>query len=158
MHITPLPLPVLSIQRMVSPNPSLRSAGIHLRRGGGVVSAGSFPFPITSRARPCLPPLRAPAPPLSLSYPRLPFECSLCCLLLIPSNTGRNVVTLPQTSVGHADVIGIAALASCGLEPRRETAFATDVNGQTIRSCWSHGVRCQRCPLFLHPFLPLNID
>ena len=54
---------------MVAPALSLRSAGLCLSRGIRVVSARSIPFPITSCACPCLPPLHLPAPPFTLPVP-----------------------------------------------------------------------------------------
>ena len=157
-NITPLP-PLSSGSNFWLLLPLLlRSAGLCSRRGSGVVSARYFPFPITSRAQPCLLPLSGPEPPLSLPLPRIPFECSLRCLLLFPSGLERNIGTLPQTPAGHADAIRLAELALRGLACRYGTAFATGVDGRTIRSCWCHNVSRRRRPLLLPPSIELDLD
>ena len=73
-----------------------------------MISDQSATFPFTSHARLCLPPLCAPAPPLSLPCPCIPHVCSLCPLLLFLSGLVCDVGTLPQKSVGHAGAIALA--------------------------------------------------
>ena len=81
-NITPLPLRVLRIQRLVAPVPSLCSAGLCSRRGSGVVSSRYFPFTITPSARPCLPPFVLARRPIPFSIPVDPFifPCVVFCL------------------------------------------------------------------------------
>ena len=94
---------------------SLRSSGIRSGRGSVVVLVRYFTFPFTSCARPCLPPLCASALPYSPPRRRLFFIFYFHRLLLVPSGPGREIGTLPQTLAGHANEIGLTALALHGL-------------------------------------------
>ena len=138
--------------------PSLRSAGLRSRRGSELVSAHSVPFPLSSCARPSLPPLCAPVPPLSFPCPRLPYVSSLHYPLLVLLGLGRDVGTLPQTLAGHAGAIVFAAFSSRGLARLHGPAFATGVDRQKSQSFRCHGVSRWSRLLIFHPFPPLNID
>ena len=131
-QITPPPLPVLLIQRLVAPSLLLSPAGLRLGRSG-VVTARSFPIPTFSCTRPCLPPLHVSAPPSSLPCPRLVLMFSLLCLLLVPWGLWCNIGPLPQTLASHAGAVGLTSLAFHSLARQREHAFTTGVGGRTVR-------------------------
>ena len=96
-HFSPLPLPVLLIQRLVVPAPSLRPDGLCSGRSGEV-TAWDFPLPFPSCAPLCLPPLCSFVLTSSLPLPRLFLGLSLTRLMLFISGLGRDVGTLSQIS------------------------------------------------------------
>ena len=153
-----LPFPICGFWCLVNPSPLLRSSVFRSWKGYGYVSSRSVLFPLFFCSCLSLPSLRAPVSPLSLLRPRLLSRCSLWHPLLVPSGLGRNVGTLPQTLAGHTGASVFAALASCGLTPRRGLTFAAGVDGWTVRSCWCHGMSRRCRPLLLHPPYPLDLN
>ena len=124
--------------------PLLPALPVSVWGGGGLVADHSFPIP--PWARPCFPPLWQTTSTSSLTCPFLLLLLSLLCILLALLGLGRHVSALPHKLAFLAGVVGLAALPLHSLAHQPWPAFASGINGRTLRWSWRRGMSRRGSP------------